>query len=229
VVTIGAGASEPANSATQAAAGAGNTIIEGGSGGDTPLPVTTIVAFRARAGGVTSSAWRSRRRVTGPGSGEFTDNVMYVTGPVRSLSVDGDTAVLRGVATVTGIGAGQRQPFTVRVTEGGPGTTLVLTVSGLTLPWGSSRRPFHGWVKRLDSVSALGAAAPFADGDVVLEHSHGGPPGDRGPNPRRRPPLPHGGRAPKGSGRTAYDVQLQPAQLSRTAPAPRADRARVRS
>jgi hypothetical protein len=133
VLTIGVGTSDRADSATHAAAGAGETIIQGGTGGDTPLPVTTVVAFHARPGGGHFECLAlAPPRATGPGSGEFTVNVMYVTGEVRSLTVNGDTAVLRGVATVTGIGAGQRQPFTVRLTEGGPGATLVLTISGLT-------------------------------------------------------------------------------------------------
>jgi hypothetical protein len=57
---------------------------------------------------------------------------MYVTGTVTSLDVDGDTALLRGVATVTGLGAGQHRAFTVTITDGGPGATVELTVSGLT-------------------------------------------------------------------------------------------------
>jgi hypothetical protein len=56
---------------------------------------------------------------------------MYVTGSVQAVTVRGNTAVLRGVATVTGIGAGRHQPFTATVTAGGPGATLVLKVSGL--------------------------------------------------------------------------------------------------
>jgi hypothetical protein len=33
---------------------------------------------------------------------------------------------------VTGLGAGANKPFTATATRGGPGATLVLTVSGLT-------------------------------------------------------------------------------------------------
>jgi hypothetical protein len=57
---------------------------------------------------------------------------MYVTGAVTSLPVRGRSAVFRGTATVTGLGAGQDHPFTVTVTAGGPGATVLLTVSGLT-------------------------------------------------------------------------------------------------
>ena len=57
---------------------------------------------------------------------------MYVTGTVTSLSVSGRSAVFRGTATVTGLGAGQDRPFTVTVTAGGPGAAVLLTVSGRT-------------------------------------------------------------------------------------------------
>jgi hypothetical protein len=60
---------------------------------------------------------------------------MYVTGKVTSLHVTGRTAVLNGTAIVTGLGAtlpGETTPFTATVTAGGPGATVVLTVSGLT-------------------------------------------------------------------------------------------------
>jgi hypothetical protein len=33
---------------------------------------------------------------------------------------------------VTGLGAGQHRAFTVTITDGGPGATVELTVSGLT-------------------------------------------------------------------------------------------------
>jgi hypothetical protein len=41
-------------------------------------------------------------------------------------------ATLRGIATVTSIGAGHNVPFTAAVHAGGPGTTVVLKISGLT-------------------------------------------------------------------------------------------------
>ena len=37
--------------AAHRAAGAGHTIIDGGTGGSEPLPVTTLVAFRVTASG----------------------------------------------------------------------------------------------------------------------------------------------------------------------------------
>ena len=57
---------------------------------------------------------------------------MYVTGKVTSVDADSQHASLRGTATVTGIGAGQNVPFTARVTAGGSGATVTLSVSGLT-------------------------------------------------------------------------------------------------
>jgi hypothetical protein len=57
---------------------------------------------------------------------------MYVTGEITSGRTSGQTAVLRGTATVTGVGAGSNEPFTVTLRRGGPGATLVLEVSGLT-------------------------------------------------------------------------------------------------
>ena len=101
--------------------GAGKTIIEGGTGGTAPVPVTTLVAFHADTQG---------------GDFEFLalapSRAMYVTGKVTSVDADSQHASLRGTATVTGIGAGQNVPFTARVTAGGSGATVTLSVSGLT-------------------------------------------------------------------------------------------------
>ena len=119
--------------AAHRAAGAGHTIIEGGTGGSEPVPVTTLVAFRVNgSGGDFECLALAPPQPTGPGSGAFTSNVMYVTGRVTSLSVSGSSAVFGGTATVTGLGAGHDRPFTVRVTAGGPGATVLLTVSGLS-------------------------------------------------------------------------------------------------
>lgn len=112
--------------------GAGHTVIEGGTGGKNPQPVTTLLALRATAdGGRFECLALAPDAVSGPGSGAFETNVMYVTGDVTSLSVRNGAATLRGVAVVTGIGAGPAQPFEVVVRAGGPGTTVKLTVSGL--------------------------------------------------------------------------------------------------
>ena len=115
--------------------GAGKTMIEGGTGGAAPVPVTTLVAFHADAqGGDFECLAFAPSQVSGTGSGEFDANVMYVTGKVTSLEIAKGVAVLRGAATVTGLGAGQDVPFTALVHAGGPGTTVRLDVSGLTFP-----------------------------------------------------------------------------------------------
>lgn len=122
-----------AATSTISARGAGKTIIEGGTGGTTPVPVTTTVAFHAdENGGDFECLALAPASGTGNGSGDFSVNAMYVTGKVTSLKVNGRTAILMGTATVTGLGAGTNVPFTVEVLQGGPGTTVKLTVSGLT-------------------------------------------------------------------------------------------------
>ena len=119
--------------AAHRAAGAGHTIIEGGTGGSEPVPVTTLIAFQVNgSGGDFECLALAPPQPTGPGSGAFTSNAMYVTGTVASLSVSGHSAVFAGTATVTGLGAGHDRPFMVTVTAGGPGATVMLTVSGLT-------------------------------------------------------------------------------------------------
>jgi hypothetical protein len=57
---------------------------------------------------------------------------MYVTGPITEVRFQGSSAVLTGTAAVTGVGAGSDVPFTVTADRGGPGTRVVLVVSGLT-------------------------------------------------------------------------------------------------
>src|SRR5438874_10917542 len=102
--------------------GAGKTIIEGGTGGAAPIPVTTTVAFHADAqGGDFECLALAPPVATGRSSGQFSVNVMYVTGKVTSLEVSKDAAVLHGIATVTGLGAGHDRPFTASVREGGAG------------------------------------------------------------------------------------------------------------
>jgi len=113
--------------------GAGKTIIEGGTGGAAPVPVTTLVAFHADAqGGDFECLAFAPSQVSGTGSGEFDANVMYVTGKVTSLDSSNGVAILRGTATVTGIGAGQDVSFVASVQAGRPGATVKLDVSGFT-------------------------------------------------------------------------------------------------
>jgi hypothetical protein len=115
------------------ASGAGRTIIEGGTGGSSPLPVFTVLAFHASAqGGDFECLALAPAAPTGDGSGRFEVNAMYVTGTVSSVAVSGRTAVIHGTATVTGLGAGHNMPYTATVQRGGPGTTITLEISGLT-------------------------------------------------------------------------------------------------
>jgi hypothetical protein len=108
-------------------------MIEGGGPG--LMPVTTVLAFHAnRQGGAFECLALVPPVATSfsPESGDFEVNAMYVTGKVTSLQVSDGTAVLKGTAVVTGIGAGPSQAFTFTVKAGGPGTTATLVVSGQT-------------------------------------------------------------------------------------------------
>ena len=113
--------------------GAGRTIIEGGTGGTSPVPVMTLLAFHAAGqSGAFECLALAPAAGTGDGSGRFEVNAMYVTGTVNSVTVTGHTAVLHGTATVTGLGAGHNVPFTATVQAGGPGTTVTLDISNMT-------------------------------------------------------------------------------------------------
>jgi hypothetical protein len=128
--------SAQAHSTTDApsVSGAGISMLEGGTGAPSFHPVETTFAFHWSNGqgdfeclALTPSA--------PPGSassGNFDTNAMYVTGPITSVSQVGTTAVLKGTAKVTGLGAGSHVPFVATAQAGGPGSTLVLQVSGLT-------------------------------------------------------------------------------------------------
>lgn len=118
----------------QTVRGGGTSLVTGGTGAPSFVPVMTKFAFSSRNG-----SGRFECLALAPiaaagiaGSGNFDANVMYVTGTITSAEVSGQTAVLKGSATVTGLGAGMDLPFTLTVTPGGPGTTLVLKVSGIT-------------------------------------------------------------------------------------------------
>ena len=119
------------------ARGAGTTIIHGGTGPSGGfVPVLTTLAFHAeRSGtGVTGGfecLALAPDVATGKGSGQFTNNAMYVTGQISGATVSGDTATLTGTSTITGLGAGTEVPFTFVLRRGGPGATAVLTVSTL--------------------------------------------------------------------------------------------------
>lgn len=114
--------------------GGGTTVVRGGTGPHSFTPVLTKFGFSWRngKGGFECLALVPSTPAGQPGSGNFDTNAMYVTGTLSSAQVAGDSAVLKGTATVTGLGAGDNEPFTATVTRGGPGATLVLEVSGLT-------------------------------------------------------------------------------------------------
>jgi hypothetical protein len=114
--------------------GGGTTIVRGGTGPHSFTPVLTKFGFswREGKGGFECLALVPSVAAGKPGSGNFDTNAMYVTGSLTSAQVNGDTAVLKGTATVTGLGAGTNEPFSATITRGGPGATLVLEVSGLT-------------------------------------------------------------------------------------------------
>jgi hypothetical protein len=115
-------------------AGAGKTIIEGGTGAPAYIPVTTVLAFHAngQGGDFECLALAPTTGSGAPESGQFEVNAMYVSGKVTSVQVSDGTAILKGTATVTGLGAGSSQAFTFTVKAGGPGTAATLVVSGLT-------------------------------------------------------------------------------------------------
>jgi hypothetical protein len=115
------------------ARGGGTSIVAGGTGAPDFTPVTTKVAFHwtRGEGRFECLALAPSKPAGSPGSGNFDTNVMYVTGEVDSARVVGATVVLRGSATVTGVGAGSNRPFTLTAWRGGPGTRLILDVSGL--------------------------------------------------------------------------------------------------
>ncbi len=126
--------------AARIARGAGTTIIHGGTGSPGFTPVVTTVAFHAErsGGGVTGEfdcLALAPEAATGPGSGQFTVNAMYVVGNVTGASVHDDTATLTGTANITGLGAGTNIPFTFVVHKGGPGAAGVLIVNSLTFPF----------------------------------------------------------------------------------------------
>lgn len=114
--------------------GGGTSIISGGTGAPSFAPIITkfTVVWRNGQGHFECLALTPSAAAGSPGSGNFDTNIMYVTGSVTSAEVHGRTAVLKGSATVTGAGAGAAQPYTLTLTKGGPGATLVLEISGLT-------------------------------------------------------------------------------------------------
>ncbi len=112
--------------------GAGTSILTGGGPGTTPIITKLGINFEDGSGHFDCLALMPTPSAGTQGSGIFDNNIMYVTGPITGATIEGNTAVLTGTATVTGVGAGTDKPFTVTVDRGGPGTKVVLVVSGLT-------------------------------------------------------------------------------------------------
>lgn len=114
--------------------GGATTTIAGGTGAPSFTPVITKLTFHWRdgQGHFECLALAPSAPAGAPGSGNFDTNVMYVTGAITAVQINGSVAVLMGSATVTGLGAGTNVPFTATAERGGPGTTFVLTISGLT-------------------------------------------------------------------------------------------------
>ncbi len=112
--------------------GGGTTIVAGGGPG--LAPVITKFGFHWRDG---EGKFECLALIPSPpagtaGSGNFDKNIMYVTGKILSAEIHGPAATLKGIATVTGLGAGTNLPFTATAEPGGPGARMILVVSGLT-------------------------------------------------------------------------------------------------
>jgi hypothetical protein len=154
-LALGVAAVSVTPAAGQVISGGGETLVLGGSGGNPPVPVKTNFGFRIvkdgdQVDGRFECLALAPSAPSGPGSGTFTENIMYVTGRVTSVSqLTSDGAMFSGTATVTGLGAGVNLPFNCEVqnvtgtpvaskpnasgvTVGGPGARMTLVVSGLT-------------------------------------------------------------------------------------------------
>src|SRR5580704_15281024 len=128
------------NDSKEIARGAGTTIIHGGTGSPSFLPVITTVAFHAERsnGGVTGEfdcLAFAPEAPTGAHSGELTVNAMYVVGKITGASVHEDIVTLTGLSNITGLGVGTNVPFTFIAHRGGPGASAILTVNSLTFPF----------------------------------------------------------------------------------------------
>ena len=113
--------------------GAGTSILTGGGQPGTVPVITKLgINFKNGSGRFDCLALMPTATAGTQGSGNFDNNIMYVTGPISAASLQGDSVVLTGTATVTGVGVGTNRPFTVTADRGGPGAKVVLVVSGLT-------------------------------------------------------------------------------------------------
>jgi len=112
--------------------GAGTSILTGGGPLTAPVITKLGINFENGSGHFDCLALMPTAPAGTEGSGNFDNNIMYVTGPITAASVEGGTVVLSGTATVTGVGAGTNKRFTVTAERGGPGAKVVLVVSGST-------------------------------------------------------------------------------------------------
>jgi hypothetical protein len=112
--------------------GAGTSILTGGGPGSAPVITRLGINFQNGSGHFDCLALTPTAPAGSEGSGNFDNNIMYVTGPITAASLEGGAVVLTGTATVTGLGAGTNKPFTVTADRGGPGAKVILVVSGLT-------------------------------------------------------------------------------------------------
>ena len=112
--------------------GGGTSILTGGGPGTAPVITKLGINFENGSGHFDCLALMPTATAGTKGSGIFDSNIMYVTGPITSATIQGNTATLTGTATVTGVGTGTNMPFTVSVDRGGPGAKVVLVVSGST-------------------------------------------------------------------------------------------------
>jgi len=112
--------------------GGGTTIVTGGGPGLAPVITKFGFHWRDGEGKFECLALIPSAPAGKAGSGNFDTNVMYVTGRILSAEIHGALATLKGIATVTGLGAGTNLPFIASAEPGGPGARMVLVVSGLT-------------------------------------------------------------------------------------------------
>jgi hypothetical protein len=112
--------------------GGGTSIVTGGGPGLAPVITKFGFHWRDGEGKFECLALIPSAPAGTTGSGNFDKNIMYVTGNVLSADIRGPVATLKGIATVTGLGAGTNLPFTATAEPGGPGARLILVVSGLT-------------------------------------------------------------------------------------------------
>jgi len=134
VVLLAAGATQVRADGDRARViqGGGTSIVTGGGPGLAPVITKFGFHWRDGEGKFECLALVPSEDAGAPGSGNFDTNAMYVTGEISSAEIHGVRAVLKGSATVTGLGAGSHLPFTATAEAGGPGARLVLVVSGLT-------------------------------------------------------------------------------------------------